>query len=382
MTNSAERVRALLAKTPGYEAAQLEAVEHIAGDCSGRRYFRLHTAYGPTLTVVAVCLAHEYGPVAHGGEGLNQDDTFVVLSRYFSSRGVRVPKVLHDARSEGWLVVEDVGDLALWHFAFDQLTECGLKLERCFDGDAAVPLFQRASDVIGQIQDCSVVDDCVAFGRYMGFQEFRTEARRFVDHYLVPNAVSQTKLAVVDSFIDELSEACAGHPRVLIHRDFMPWNLHVLEDGNIAVLDFQDALLGSYAYDLVALIHDRDADFALGKARSRKVVEHFKARQGLGAEFDRHYCECLVQRYLRLAGQFRLLTQKTGRPIYEGWVPGCLRRVGQTLVTLADWREPLEILCDLSPHVRDGANDPMDFSVGSVEANSMRETCEEGKTWR
>src|SRR5207247_355298 len=53
-----------------------------------------------------------------------------------------------------------------------------------------------------------------------------------------------------------LAEPFEQRAPVLVHRDFMAWNLHV-QDGRLRLLDFQDALLGPDAYDLAALLTDR-----------------------------------------------------------------------------------------------------------------------------
>ncbi|MBI4860050.1 MAG: hypothetical protein HY815_07270, partial [Candidatus Riflebacteria bacterium] len=126
----------LLARTPGYDGARLLTVNHLCGDGSARRYFRLSLQEAPTPTLVLMLLSHEPGPVTAGGDRLNQDDTFVNLSTYFRGSSVPVPAVVCDARPEGSLLVEDVGDTALWHFAFDRPTS-GTEAVRKVLGDDA-----------------------------------------------------------------------------------------------------------------------------------------------------------------------------------------------------------------------------------------------------
>ena len=170
-------------------------------------------------------------------------------------------------------------------------------------------------------------------------------------------------LDVVGAAIDRLSRAVADHPRTLMHRDFMPWNVHFREGGRIAVIDFQDALVGSHAYDLVSLLHDRDTDFALGWPACRAVVEHFRLGRGLPPSFWNHYREALLQRYMRLAGQFRLLARDRGRPVYEGWVPGCLRRIGKALAGFPGYEEALRVLTEAIPEIAEGAGEPWSFDA-------------------
>jgi len=350
---AAAKARQLFATADEFQGADLHAIDHLAGDGSGRRYFRLHlSGDAPASTIILVLLSHEHGPVTHGGDELNQDDTFVELSRWFRARGVDVPRVVHDGRTVGALLVDDAGDVALWHYAFDRQPR-----------SRAVDLYRRAIDVVAAIQACAPDPSCVAFGRSMTVDEYRTEARRFIQHYALPHDLP---VAVVDraaATIDDICEACAAHPVVLMHRDFMPWNIHVQPAGDLVVLDFQDALPGSYVYDSVALLHDRDADFALGDEACRTVAAAAARKLARpGQPFVRHYYEALVQRYFRLAGQFHLLTKKTGRPIYESWVPGCLRRIGRALVHRPDHAATLDALADVIPELRAGADHPWNFA--------------------
>ena len=357
-----ELATSLVKKADELSGGAIDRIEHLSGDGSGRRYFRCHLHHSSVQSVILVILSHEHGPVTHGGEDLNQDDTFVNLSAFFTKSKIAVPRVISDGRLEGALLVQDVGDIALWRFAFGDLDENGLKLAASLGSEATLQLYKKAVNVIADIQQCSPAEDCVAFSRYMGAEEYKIESRRFIDHYLVPRNVSKGNLLLVEEMIEDLCNSVAEHPRVLMHRDFMPWNIHVTNKGDIAVLDFQDAIVGSYVYDVISLVHDRDADFALGDENCANIVKYFKESFSLGEGFYRHYGEALLQRYLRLAGQFHLLTKKTGRPIYESWVPGCLRRVGRTLATMKRYEHSLDVLKKIVPEIAQGAEEPWSFT--------------------
>ena len=356
-----ELTELLLSESEELQTAKVKSIDHLAGDGSGRRYFRVHVNGASFKSVILVILSHEHGPVTHGGEELNQDDTFVNLSQYFNEFRIAVPRVICDGRLLGALIVQDVGDIALWRFAFGDLDKNALQLAQKMGPEATLVLYKKAVDVIANIQHCAPTKECVAFSRYMGEEEYKIESRRFIDHYLVPREVSKRHLTVVEELIEDLCSSVAEHPRVLMHRDFMPWNIHVTDRGEIAVLDFQDAIVGSYVYDVISLVHDRDADFALGDDRCGQIVDYFKDKFALGAGFYGHYNEALLQRYLRLAGQFHLLTKKTGRPIYESWVPGCLRRVGRTLANMPQYKKGLDVLTKVVPEIAQGAAEPWSF---------------------
>jgi N-acetylmuramate 1-kinase len=348
----------LLAVAPGLSGARLDRVEHLAGDASGRRYFRLHLGSAPVPSVILLLPLAVAGPVAAGGDGRTQDATLVETTRYFSANGVRVPRLLLDARPAGALLLEDAGDVALRRFTLQPVDERAQRVATGLGPDPARVLFERAADLIAAIQACPPAPDCVAFQRSLGFEQYRTEAQRFVDFFLRPRGVNEGVALAVSWAVDQLAETVACHPRVLVHRDFMAWNLHVLEGGELVVLDHQDALLASHAYDLASLLNDRDVDFALGAELSADLGGYFVRRRRPGAGFERHYLEALLQRSLRLAGQFNLLSQRTGRDVYAGWVPGCLARIGRTLARMPGWEDLLDILAGSVPEIRQGADRP------------------------
>lgn len=331
------------------EAGGLSAVEHLAGDASGRRYFRLRLSGGSSSTLVLSLLSHERGPVCHGGRPGTQDDTFVEVGRFLAEHGIRVPRVVVDARPDGALVMEDMGDRSLW----------GLTVGASASAELARNAFGAAALVAARLGECEDDGSCVAFSRCLTASEYLVEARRFVDSFLVPEGHGPGLVGRVEEGLERLCQAVAAHPRRLAHRDFQPWNLHLLDDAGVGVIDFQDALMASEVYDLVSLLHDRDVDVALGEEARRSVAALWASRTGAGADFPERYREALLQRSFRLAGQFRLLTERTGRPVYAAWVPGCLRRIGSALAASTRHGGLLGPLAAAIPQVAEGAASPL-----------------------
>jgi len=250
-----------------------------------------------------------------------------------------------------------VGGVPLWHFTFDRLTSEGRAIKERLGQDAALILYKKAARSLAVLQSIRPAPECVAFQRSFELEEYRTEARRFIDHYMIPNSFPAPEIEAVERGILRICEAVAAHPRCLVYRDFIPWNIHIAPDGELAFIDFQDMLVGSFAYDIVSLIHDRDGDFALGAAVCSRILECFMELRGLTPSFYRSYHEALLQRYFRLVGQFRLLSERLGNPVYNGWIPGCFRRIGSSLAALPEMAEVLAVLAKARPEVRRGAEE-------------------------
>jgi N-acetylmuramate 1-kinase len=348
----------LLAITPGFSQSALKNIVHICGDASGRRYFRLHLTDSETPTLILMLLNHSAGPPSHAGGSITQDDTFVELSTFFRSQNINVPPIYLDMRTRAALLVGDMGDNAIWQFAFNKLSPSGQTIKDSLGKDAPLILFKKAVDVLADIQACRHAEECIAFKRYMSFEEYRVEAERFVSHFLMLKNFPESEIQIFQSKFDELCETIAGHPQVLMHRDYMPWNIHISQAGEICVLDFQDALRGSSAYDLAALINDRDIDFALGKEYYQSIVNYYRNKLDSSEEFNIRFHEAILQRYFRLAGQFEILSEKFSKEFYRTWIPGCLKRLGRSLAVLKDYSDLLEILASRVPEVKEGSADP------------------------
>ena len=111
----------------------------LAGDASTRRYTRLWLD-GPSApaSVVAMVLADR--GIALSSEELavlKEPPTelpYVNVHRFLSSFGVAVPELYADASERGVLLLEDIGDTALWDAAQRQSSETVLRLyQRAID---------------------------------------------------------------------------------------------------------------------------------------------------------------------------------------------------------------------------------------------------------
>jgi len=69
------------------------------------------------------------------------------------------------------------------------------------------------------------------------------------------SALSPAERETMDRAFALIVGANLAQPRVYVHRDYMPRNLMVCEDGP-GILDFQDAVRGPITYDIACLLRD------------------------------------------------------------------------------------------------------------------------------
>src|SRR6266516_3711924 len=295
--------------------ARIVAAERLFGDASSRRYVRLRLADGGAPpTVVAMLLGADRFPLGSDelGERAASDELpFVSVARYLAARGFPVPIIHRDAAaSDSLLLLEDIGDTTLWAAASAHPADVR-------------PLFAAAVDLLAAFQVAGARHpdpSCLAF------------RRRF-----------EGRLAALDPLARPFEQ---GAP-VLVHRDFMAWNLHV-RDG-LHLIDFQDALLGPDAYDLAALLTDRTTGTLVTAALEAELIRHFvraRAAAALPVEGDlaARYRLCALHRALKVIGRFYYLERVLGKPGYLAYLPGVYavaRRMLDALPELASVRARL-----------------------------------------
>jgi len=114
---------------------------------------------------------------------------------------------------------------------------------------------------------------------------------------------------------------------VFCHRDYHSRNL-MLHDGQLYIIDFQDARMGPDTYDLVSLLRDSYMDFS--EREVDELIAFFLALRGVGAGkgagmeagvFRRRFDLMALQRNLKALGTFGFQTTTRGNTVYIQYMP-------------------------------------------------------------
>jgi aminoglycoside/choline kinase family phosphotransferase len=142
----------------------------------------------------------------------------------------------------------------------------------------------------------------------------------------------------------------AGGRQVFVHRDYHAQNLLWLPDRNgvarVGLIDFQDAVAGSPAYDLISLTEDARRDVSPELAEMA-TAHYLAAMQAQGtpvdeAAFRREMAIMAAQRNAKIVGIFARLYRRDGKARYLSLLPrvwGYLERdlSHPVLAELRDW---------------------------------------------
>ncbi len=278
--------------------------------------------------VLAESDPHKQAEEVSKGEGMIDELPFTNVLRFLAGRGVRVPALLYDGQNEGVLLLEDLGDLTLLEVA-----EKAARAER-------EALYTQAVDQLSVLQPLPEGAEAAGFvgaRRRYDADLLYWEFHHFLEYGIEKKGiqVSPDDRASLDAAFSTLSKRIAAMPRVLVHRDYHSRNLMV-HDGQLMVIDFQDALLGPAPYDLASLL--RDSYIAVGEEIVDNLVERYRLRaadEGLGKwgrdEFREWFDLVSLQRNLKAAGRFDYIDQVKGNPKFLADIPRTLGYVRQNI---------------------------------------------------
>ena len=270
----------------------------LAGDASNRRYLRLIRPDGARAVLMDA--------PASRGEDVRP---FAAIARYLRGLGLSAPALLAEDAEDGLLLLEDLGD-ALYArvLARDPAREETLY---CAATDLLVELHRHAPPAGLATYGPAPMADLAALA---------------VDWYrfgITGGAEAGLRARLCELLQTHLA-ALPGLDGVLIQRDYHAENLLWLPEradvARVGLLDFQDAMRGHRAYDLVSLLQDARRD--VSPATADAMLARYIAATGAEAEdFSAAFHWLGAQRNLRILGVFARLGLRDGKPQYIDLIP-------------------------------------------------------------
>jgi aminoglycoside/choline kinase family phosphotransferase len=244
---------------------------------------------------------------------------------------VRVPGLYAADLQRGYLLLVDLGDRLL----LEELTPT-----------SADACYQRAFHVLHRMLEVDVHQpDWPAYDEALLGEELGRFPIWFVEK-LLEYSFSPDETELWQRFSQQLISSALEQPRVLVHRDFHSRNLMPQADGQLAVIDFQDAVRGPITYDLASLLRDcyvrwpaeRVQAWALQYRDYLQGAGYLDQQQG--EKFLRWFDWMGLQRHIKVLGTFARLYLRDGKPGYLEDLPLVIGYVEEILDKYAD-DEPL-----------------------------------------
>jgi aminoglycoside/choline kinase family phosphotransferase len=283
----------------------------LADDASFRRYDRLDRDGDPAVLMDAPPPREDIRP-------------FVAICRHLRAMGYSAPEIMAEDAEAGLLLLEDFGD--------DTFTRL---LARGTDETA---LYELACDMLADLHARDVAEAAPGWLRPYDEAELLREARLLVEWYaprVLPAPLPRATLQEYDDLWRMAARRLVDAPPTLVLRDFHVDNLIRLSgrDGIAAcgLLDFQDALAGPAAYDLVSLVEDARRDIA-DELRAAMIDRYCAALPGADRAVLLHDMAILgAQRHAKVIGIFTRLCDRDGKPGYLHHIPRVWRLLDRAL---------------------------------------------------
>ncbi len=272
-----------------------------------------------------------------------QEETlpFINIANHLRSLGLSAPEIYGQDTDKGFLLLEDFGDAT-----YTKVLAATPKRER--------ELYELAVDVLiymHQLPADQLNSKDLAF---YSTDTYLKEATLLTDWY-VPH-VADTELPTdakitYQALWQEVFDYAEKQPRALVLRDYHVDNLVWLDqhDGlkSCGLLDFQDALIGSRAYDLMSLLEDARRDVS-DDLTAHLLARYFEAFDDLAEPgpardaFEATYAILGAGRHAKIIGIFTRLCFRDGKSDYLKHIPRVWRHLERSLghpmlSSLADW---------------------------------------------
>ena len=252
---------------------------------------------------------------------------FVIVTQLLEKLGARVPTVIQQDLDAGFILLEDLGDQTFTRLLADSVNDQELEYR----------LYHQALDALINVQRQSQTNIDVSKLPPYDFKTCLAEASLFTQWFLPLLSGNETSSQVEQEYSEiwqRLFSRLPQLPDVLVHRDYHVDNLLVV-DSDCAMLDYQDALYGSPAYDTVSLLEDarRDVSPTLRDSLLARWLAHWLDQQNVDREeLLMHYRFWGVQRHCKVAGIFVRLWKRDGKPVYLQHIPRVLGLLRQHLL--------------------------------------------------
>ena len=325
-----------------WAGARVSGVEPLRGDLSTRRFFRVVVEGSPDAPHSAILVdlgPHDLPAYVRALKLLDAppaEPPWISVHEFLSDLRAPVPRLYAAGAGERALLVEDVGDVAL----FDAARR----------GNAA-DLYRLAVEQLLTLH----VEGTRKAGPGFIASRIKYDGRLFLwelDEFVnvgCAEVASGSDVKALEPELRELAATLDRLPRVFSHRDYHGWNLLVVGASNkpeLRIIDFQDALMAPAVQDLAVLLTTRDTGEVITPAIERRLLDfYFSGLTRRGAaqlqftEFESSYRLCVLQHALKMIGRF-IAFEHSGKPGYSRYVPHCAGQVRRMLTTESGGRFP------------------------------------------
>lgn len=293
-------------------------LESLPGDASSRQYHRLqlldssssNDGHSTVMNYMVMDSADEQ-------EAMRQ---FIEVNAIMAP-AIKVPTLIAQELSQGFLILQDFGKIEFAHLLIEA------------DSEQTNAHYQSAMNTLIELQKLPIVADKSSAQLPLYDTELLNREMDLFSDWFVPYIGVSLDKKIWESVKSTLIKAIMAQPQVIVHRDYHSRNLmqDQMDHKHLGVIDFQDAVIGAYSYDLVSLLRDAYVDWP--ESQVTKWISdfwHLQQQAGLTSADDADQLEndvnvIGVQRHLKVLGIFIRLSERDGKDRYLADIPKVMR---------------------------------------------------------
>jgi len=263
-------------------------ISPVAGDASFRRYFRVNSATRGKAILMDAPPPHE------------DPQPFLDIAQYLTGHQFRAPEIYGTDLTRGLVLLEDFGDRRMREHLDDHPAD-------------EAEIYRAAIDTIVRLAGTPA-----AHAQPYDMATYLREVQLLTEWYMPAMGLSCDANAFDQMWVDALAPL-ASCQDVTVLRDYHAENIMLLDDGEQGIIDFQDALVGHPAYDLVSLLQDARRD--VRPELEADMLAYYLTAANPGPDFDAHYALLGAQRNTKIIGIFTRLWKRDGKERYLSFLP-------------------------------------------------------------
>lgn len=322
--NRKDNLMAWVSAVIGVDKVKLQV---MSGDAGFRQYYRVTTPDGQSFIVVD-----------------SPDDKcnnlgFIAIQKALAGQNILVPQIISVDESQGFFCLSDLGNTLLSN-----------KLSK----NTMESYYKQAIDIILRISKSKVDANyqLPLFDRKFVQMELSLFNDWLLEQYLGIRLSIEQKNKLQGCF-DFIIDSVLEQPQRIMHRDYHSRNIMVMENNELGVIDFQDAVIGPVIYDLVSLLKDCYIKWPNDEIVPLVTyfVEQYQANNQDNAfplsVWMKWFDLTGLQRHIKVAGIFARLFLRDDKSDYLADIPLTLEYIKEASANYLELRFLYELINDV-----------------------------------
>jgi len=289
----------------------------LSGDASNRKFYRINWDD-----------EHSYILMVYP-EQFNKDNfPYLIQYNLFKDLNLPIAQIYYVNEKNGWILLDDLGDDTLQ----SHINIC--------NKNEIIKLYKKAIELLFKLQ--TIDNDTIlrhnkAFTLVFDTQKLYDELIFCYEHFfqrMVNIRFSKLEDSIIKKGFYCIANYLSNRRRVLAHRDYHSRNI-MIKNGDIYLIDFQDARMGPRSYDLISLV--RDSYVEITNDMRVELIKFFESELGKIEEKEIIYMS--IQRNLKAIGTFSYQYCVKSNNTYIEFIPRTINYIIENLSLLDDINE-------------------------------------------